>query len=441
MRWKWNQLFTYERRDVHGSNQLENNTTKNLLKTLQDIDVEATSELLSKWFPQSEWSISNAEYRFQPDVSQVEKSSENYLLGISRFQYPHSPIWATDDITTETASVADGLITVDADGNRARNIVLEIKTGANKLDESQMARYRQETGIENTERTGVVQWLPLYRQLRNLQYGDTVGKPHNNKNSSSEAANDRAVSELDRESYLLKEFADYLELEQLKPTLAQIGADDSDGATKTFRMFREKDPDGKWPLGSLLFEFEWDEGNSGIGPFHAKAFEHLLMQIGGSGLTEDELPVHAMPEIGETTSHSPHKGRETRQKIFLASEEEGMRDVDADALRSWVDDSETVSSSSGEYFAATRHPDGDYQESNKIKRLRIDSDGFVCLKHFSEDDNHSQAKPHLSRDEFERLFSEIPFDIRAEGIVEPDVTQLWEYVLQGKSHSIPDSVT
>jgi hypothetical protein len=165
------------------------------------------------------------------------------------------------------------------------------------------------------------------------------------------------------------------------------------------------------------------------------------MQIGGEGLPENKQPAtHSMPEISKLASHETNKGREIRREIFSESEESSSRRVDASILDKWVDNTKTTSSSSGEYFAATKHPDGDYQESNKFKRLRLDSDGFLCLKHFSEEDNHSQAKPHLNQDEFERLFSKIDADVRADSLVEPNIARLWEYVLSGKSHSTPKSI-
>lgn len=435
MKQKWDQLFTYERRDAHGSSQLENNTTKNLLKTLRDIDVDATNAILTDWFPESEWAASDVQYEFQSDVRQVDETAENYLVGISRFRYADSPIWAQEEkqASEDQRSIVDGCITVDRNENRTANILIEVKTGGSPLEESQMACYRRAAGINASERTHVVQWLPLYRRLRTLQNGDTVGALQDGESGPS-------GTELDRESYLLKEFADYLEIEQLKPVLAQIGEDDPVSATKILRMTRQRTPNGKWPLGTLLFEFEWKEGGNGIGPFPASAFGHLLAQIGTDGLTENDPPaVHAMDVDDVSPANQINRGQAVREEIFVPASDEGSNeevgDVNPDALRTWVDSAETVGNSTGEYFAATRHPDGEFPESGKIKRLRLEDDEFFCLKHFSETDNHSTPKPHLSEDEFRRLFAEIPRETRRAGLVEANMMELWDYILSGESHA------
>lgn len=191
MRAKWNNLFWYERGSDADKPQLENNTTKGLLKALQESNPSVTEEFLGTFLDEPpDLNSTPVEYDIQVKLSEIPQADrELHLVGLS---YQGRNL-ARDARPHNGDGRVDGLITFDR-GRTTETVVIEVKTGRDRLQEHQMGTYRGALGIDPENCYGL-SWLTVWELF------DGVG-----------GTADRGLERL-----LLTEFAEYLELMNMVP--------------------------------------------------------------------------------------------------------------------------------------------------------------------------------------------------------------------------------
>ena len=191
MRPKWNNLFWYERGSNSGKSQLENNTTKGLLKVLQESDCPVPEEFLGAIFDEDpELGEASLTYDTQVTLSEISNADRTvHLVGLS---YRGDNL-ARDASPRTGDGRVDGLITIDRE-ETVETVVIEVKTGRDQLQEQQLGTYRGTLGIDRKNCHGL-SWLTIWEVF------DRMG----------DAANS------DLEEFLLTEFAEYLELMDMVP--------------------------------------------------------------------------------------------------------------------------------------------------------------------------------------------------------------------------------
>ncbi|ELZ84469.1 hypothetical protein C455_00012, partial [Haloferax larsenii JCM 13917] len=180
MREKWDPIFTFQHSGQTKAEQLENNTTKGLLKLLQDTNPRVLSDFLSLFIGDFQMSPSvydayegaqqvpdERTLRTQPaedpvtfhtqrGIDSLDTASEKgYVLGISR-------MGATigNENQVKDHNIPDGIIDVPhLDGSSI--IVLEVKTGSDKLTEDELNRYADSLDTDDTERVEI-KWRRIY---------------------------------------------------------------------------------------------------------------------------------------------------------------------------------------------------------------------------------------------------------------------------------------
>jgi hypothetical protein len=188
---KWNNLFWYEQGGDAGKPQLENNTTKGLLKTLQESDPSVTESFLAAFLDEPpELDGTPPVYNTQVGLGEIPCVDRKlHLVGLS---------YEGDNVAREAPprdgnGRVDGVITFDR-GGVSETVVIEVKTGRDRLQERQMATYRGALGIEPENCYGL-SWPAVWEVI------DTAGD----------------ASDSDLEQLLLTEFTEYLELMGMVP--------------------------------------------------------------------------------------------------------------------------------------------------------------------------------------------------------------------------------
>lgn len=442
MKGKWDNLFTYQPGDTR-TGQLENNTTKNLLKILQDTDLDILQTFLSEIFESTNWpdaeriNTKSVSIERETQLNKLEIDDHNkFLLGISR-----------RNVSEETSpeedknNRIDGTITFSADGERFA-VAIEVKTQRDSLGENQLKRYSKaifgdDASIEDLENKDVlkkIDWWDVFGVFRDLLLDRLSG------NIDIPISSHNEVRKIKKDEYLLNEFIRYLEHEQLETIIARTG----DENIKRLRMFRQQESDGKWPEGQLMINLTWEEDDgskiSKIGPQPAKNFEHLLWQVGREGKQqEEEFDSRYSGSQQESTRQDmvdsmSKKEREIRADIFCAGAD--GKNVDYCSLLGWADETMPLfQDGSANKIASTRMDDGNFDQSNKYRKVYLQhKNGHLHfkLKHYSEKNNPSpQTPPILSATEFEKLFECIDPNIRKKVFVEPELDRLWELRLSG----------
>lgn len=187
---KWNNLFWYERADDTGKPQLENNTTKGLLKTLQESGPWVTENFLAAFLSEPPQLGQKPKYDTQVGLGEISRADrELHLVGVS---YEGNNV-ARDAPLHDGDGRVDGLITFDR-GGATEAVVIEVKTGRDRLRERQMGTYRGALGIDQENCYGL-SWPAVWDVFDSA--GETTGS--------------------DLEQLLLTEFAEYLELMDMVP--------------------------------------------------------------------------------------------------------------------------------------------------------------------------------------------------------------------------------
>ena len=191
MRAKWDNLFWYERSGDAGKPQLENNTTKGLLKALQESDPSVTEDFLGAFLDEPlDLDSMPPEYDTQVGLREIPRADRRlHLVGLS---YEGNNV-AREATPRDGNGRVDGLITFGR-GEATETAVIEVKTGRDRLQERQMGTYRGALGIEAEDCYGL-SWPAVWEVF--------------------DTAADTASSDL--EQLLLTEFAEYLELMDMVP--------------------------------------------------------------------------------------------------------------------------------------------------------------------------------------------------------------------------------
>lgn len=178
------------------STQIELNTTKNLLKTLQDSDAETETTFLKCLcqniganVPLSEVQVSySREYSKTP----AETVEDIFLIGISQNGRTFKP----DDLASvkKSGGRVDASITAVA-GSTQYQFLLEIKTGGDNLTKSQLGKYCNKFGVP-PENVATVQWREIFDLFEDLNPDDDVTR------------------------YLVSEFAEYIRYQKLDRNIA-----------------------------------------------------------------------------------------------------------------------------------------------------------------------------------------------------------------------------
>lgn len=376
-----NNIFTYHRIGPHRNQQLERNTTKNLLKVLNDTDKKGLQTFLRQAFPGFPAIDQDAvEIELEASIDAADYTGQDtYLLGISR----RGRDVATDDPSTDEQSCIDGLIRVRSEERQA-TIGVEVKTGDDSLKADQMAKYKHELSITDSAHSASLQWRAVYGLFADL-------------------AVDPAFSEKD--TYLFQEYADYLEYEQLTTVVAEHRGNPS----KRLRLRRQPSDTDNWTAGELMVKITWETADeresSGLGWISAEVFEDLLTDLpprirnaafGGDSVSYNafiEQVYEEWPEIKE------HKDRNIAHSKRLP-------DGSSRRLRlKWISDD-------------------DRNLVRDVPDLRIveyTSDGTY---------NRFAVPPNLDPDAFEGLFGDIPKSVRQDVFCEePNLERLWTYYL------------
>lgn len=191
MRAKWNNLFWYERGNDADKLQLENNTTKGLLKALQESNSLVTEAFLATFLDDPP-TLDGTSPEFDTQVRLNDIPRMDHQLHLVGLSYEGRNL-ARDAPPRNESGQVDGLITFDR-GGASETVVIEVKTGRDRLRERQMGKYRGTLGIEPENCYGLG-WLTVWELL------DGVG----------------GAADSDLERLLLTEFAEYLELMDMVP--------------------------------------------------------------------------------------------------------------------------------------------------------------------------------------------------------------------------------
>jgi len=186
----WDNLFWYQRSSETGEEQLENNTTKGFLKVLQESESELTGAFLDRFLGLD---IAGAEFEYDTQVGLSEIPNTGHTIHLVGLSYEGENI-AQAASTQSGVGTVDGVLTVSSEDGPT-TVVIEVKTGRDRLDHDQMGKYRGELGIEQDRLCHGVSWRDIYELL--------------------EGHRERTPNTIDQ--FLLDEFTEYLELMQMIP--------------------------------------------------------------------------------------------------------------------------------------------------------------------------------------------------------------------------------
>lgn len=401
---KWDNVFTNQRQRTSGSTQLENNVTKNLLKLIQDTDGEVIRELtrdgVLAWGPDD---ISSVSVETQQGLGDYEQAGGNtpYLLGISR-DGKHNLNGASDE--ERTTNIVDGVVNLES---LNATLFIEVKTGGSSLSGSQLLRYARELGIaddpdalERTSQFKTLTWRSLYGTVSRIE--------------------ERTSDEISE--YLHREFAKFLEYEQLETTLASNDGD----YRKRLRLQRCRDPDHRnWDAGELLFNLRWEDENStsNVGKMSATSFNQLLGGIADVRARQELKRLNIDEKILEGIP------ADVRKAIFAGES------VSFKPLEEWVFDtySDFANSDSGTRTISTSAPlpDGNTRRFNvkyrdKEHRAEGQNINLRYVRYGEKNNYHQQVEAILDPTAFEDLFNSFPQEIRVKAFCgEPAVDYLW----------------
>lgn len=190
MRPKWNNLFWYERGGDAGKPQLENNTTKGLLKALQESGPSVTEDFLAAFLDEPPELDRTPQYDTQVGLGEIPRADRRlHLVGLS---YEGNNA-AREAPSRDGDGRVDGLVTFGR-GAATETVVIEVKTGRDRLRERQMGTYRGTLGIDRENCYGL-SWPAVWEIF------DSIGE----------------ATDSDLERLLLTEFAEYLELMDMVP--------------------------------------------------------------------------------------------------------------------------------------------------------------------------------------------------------------------------------
>jgi hypothetical protein len=405
---KWDNIFTYQRQRTSGSSQLENNVTKNLLKLIQDTDGELIRELANHGlFNWDSGSIGPLEVETQQGIAQHHQETENtpYLLGISR-NGSHNLAGASGE--EQTTNIIDGIVDIDS-----LNVTLyiEVKTGGSPLSGSQLLRYAKELGlgespdqVKQSSQFETLTWRSVYGMVSQIQ---------------NEASNDLS-------KYLHREFAKFLEYEQLETTLASNDGD----YPKRLRLQRCRDPDHKnWEAGELIFNLRWEDEDttSNVGEMSAIAFNQLL-----GGIEDDDARVE-LRQLNIDEKILDGIPTDVRRDIFAGET------VSFKPLEDWIFEAHPGFSEpqGGSLTIATTAPlpDGNTRRFNvkyrdKGHREEGRNLNLRYVRYGESNNYHQQQEAILDPVAFEQVFNTFPQRIRRKAFCgEPAVENLWEAYL------------
>lgn len=187
---KRDNLFWYQRASDEGKEQLENNTTKGFLKVLQESDTRLTDGFLNQ-FLGIQFEDAEFEYDAQVGLDDIPTTDRTiHLIGLS---YEGRNVAAGSYPRAGDGRV-DGIVTIHSE-DAPSSIVIEVKTGRDRLSPAQMGKYRGKLDIEIDRLCHGVSWLDVYELLESH----------------------RGTSANDVDRFLLEEFTDYLELMRMVP--------------------------------------------------------------------------------------------------------------------------------------------------------------------------------------------------------------------------------
>ena len=405
---KWDNIFTYQRQRTSGSSQLENNVTKNLLKLIQDTDGELIRELADHGlFNWDSGSTGPLAVETQQGIAQHHQETENtpYLLGISR-NGSHNLDGASGE--EQTTNIIDGIVDIDS-----LNVTLyiEVKTGGSPLSGSQLLRYAKELGlgespdqVKQSSQFETLTWRLVYGMVSQIQ---------------NEASNELS-------KYLHREFAKFLEYEQLETTLASNDGD----YPKRLRLQRCRDPDHKnWEAGELIFNLRWEDEDttSNVGEMSATAFHQLLGGV-NDGDARNELR-----DLGIDESVLNGIPDHVREDVF-GGEKVSYRPLEEWILETYLDFS-TPQSGTVTIATTAPLPDGNTRRFN-VKYREDDFQKKECslnlryVRYGESNSYHQQQEAILDPVAFEQVFNTFPQRIRRKAFCgEPEVENLWEAYL------------
>lgn len=257
MREKWDTIFTFQHSGQSKAEQLENNTTKSLLKLLQDTNPVVLDDFLS--LATDELELSQRVYeaygnegqapdeetlRTQPEEDPVKfhtqrgiasvdtASDQGYVIGISQ-----SGEAVESEDKQRATNIPDGIIEAPTQ-NGSSTILLEVKTGADKITTDELNRYARSLDSDNTQIVNL-RWRNIYDFCLSRVVEDSL-------------------SNLDR--YLLGEYARYLEYEQLKMTISDYNPDS--GHRKLLQLKRMNGDSSVFEDGKLGIRIRWTDESS-----------------------------------------------------------------------------------------------------------------------------------------------------------------------------------
>ncbi len=187
---KWDNLFWYQRASDEGKEQLENNTTKGFLKVLQESDTRLTDGFLDQFLGIQ---FEDAEFEYDAQVGLEDIPTTDRTIHLVGLSYEGRNVAAESDPRSGDGTV-DGVVTIHSD-DAPSSIVVEVKTGRDRLSQAQMGKYRGELDIEIDRLCHGASWLDVYELL--------------------ESHRGTSTNNVDR--FLLEEFTDYLELMRMVP--------------------------------------------------------------------------------------------------------------------------------------------------------------------------------------------------------------------------------
>lgn len=257
MREKWDTIFTFQHSGQSKAEQLENNTTKSLLKLLQDTNPVVLDDFLS--LAVDEVDLSQRVYESYEDESQAPDpvtlrtqpvedpvkfhtqrgissvdtaSDQGYVIGISQ----SGKAVETEDKRKST-NIPDGIINAPTQ-NGSSTILLEVKTGGDKITTDELNRYARSINSDDIQIVNL-RWRNIYDFCLSRVVEDSLSK-------------------LDR--YLLGEYARYLEYEQLKMTISDYNPDS--GHRKLLQLKRLNGDSSVFEDGKLGIRIRWTDESS-----------------------------------------------------------------------------------------------------------------------------------------------------------------------------------
>jgi hypothetical protein len=392
---KWDNIFLYQHGGEDTARQLENNTTKNLLKVAQDTDKRFVSWLVSTGFPEAEW----GEYELEHVETQVslrgddvtdalDEGAEGYLLGISRY----GERVATDaDPNPNARSTIDGWL--EFEGPEGRRLVgIEVKTYSDKLQPGQMSKYRHHLQIPRDPDSaclGTLTWGQIYSAA--------------NK-ATREGRASKQRRELGKDAYLWDEFARSLLYDQLEIIVAE------NEGTPNKRIWMRPDPSATESEEKFEATVTWEDSDnvtkSRLGWIAAEALEDLLSQLPQS-VREAAFrePVSYSRFLEALYAVDEYAHIENKKDDNIARIE--LSDGSDRAFRmKWITDDET-----GEIVSEVPH--------------------FRIVKYYESGRYTQGASPNLDPRAFETLFGSIQPGLRRRALIEdPDFSELWRTTVE-----------